>query len=199
MNSVSQSQNKKLSNQKDIYKKQRKNVKFESISGLESFAIIHHAYSTPFNDLLRNKINKNRKKVLYAIIICNWIFVIEMILWLIPSYSRFITRFIPDYTYLMHKNDRNSMLISGIAYLATFHYFQTDFVMNESTSYYLHDINLLKNGWANRLNKKKLKNIKFRCTLLYQTIKIVCPTLKLMVSFFTIIIHIVGYFDNKIK
>ena len=199
MNSVSQGQIKKLSNQKDIYEKQRKNVKFESISDLESFALIHHAYSTPFNDLLCNKMNKKKKRVLYAIIIFNWILVIEIILLLIPSYSEFITCFIPAYTYLMHKNDRNSMLISGIAYLTTVHYFQTDFAINESTSYYLYDINLLKNGCANRLNNKKLKKIRFRCALLYQTIKFICPMLKLMVSLFTIVIHIVGYFDNKIQ
>ena len=48
---------------------------FESISKIESFALNHFIYSTPFNQLFNRKINVKRKRIVMMILGLNWVLI----------------------------------------------------------------------------------------------------------------------------
>lgn len=104
-----------------------KDNEFDSIYKMESYALNHFAYSTPFNDLFMRKIDKKRKRIFILIVILNWILPIELLLWMmIPRINQFVSRFTVNYTE-MHEHDKNSVLIKSIGNLAAVFLFLNGF------------------------------------------------------------------------
>lgn len=170
-----------------------KDNEFGSISKMESYALNHFAYSTPFNYLFMGKINKKRKRIFIIIVILNWILPIELLLWMIPQINQFVSYFTVNYTE-MFKDDKNSILIQAIGNLAAVFYFQTDFAWNESEAHYLREINRLKNGWTNRLSRTNITKMKMRSELIYKIVfQFMIPFIKLSSMIFNLSYYIIGY------
>ena len=170
-----------------------KDNEFDSISKMESYALNHFAYSTPFNDLFMGKIHRKRKRIFILIVILNWILPIELLLWMIPQMNQFVSRFTVNYTEML-KHDKNSILIQLIGNLAAAVYFQTDFAWNESEAHYLREMNQLKNGWTSRLSRTNITKIKMRCQFIYKIVfQFMIPFVKLSSFIFNLTYHIIGY------
>ena len=61
---------------------------------------------------------------------------------------------------------------------------KTDFLINESSTHILYDLNLLKNGFSNRLNKSNFQKMKIQSEFLYEILKINTPIVKIIFTLF---------------
>ena len=173
---------------------------FESISKLESYALNHLIYSTSFNKLVDGNFDLKRRRIVFVLLAFNWLLIILIFSKIIP----FITNVVPSYKidfFSLIKEDRNSYVIMTTAYLTAICYMKTDFLINESSSPILFDLNLLKNGYTNRLTKSNLEIMKIQSGFLYQIVKFVSPLAKIVfTSYFSIyFIMILCNFNDAFK
>ena len=167
---------------------------FESISKIESFALNHFIYSTPFNQLFNGKINVKRKKIVMIILGLNWVLIFLIFSKMIPVIKDIVPYKVELFSVL--KEDKKSYIIMITAYLTTIFYLKTDFLINESSSYMLIDVNLLKNGSTNRLNEKNLQKLKVYSEFVYRILNIFSKFAKICFTLFFSIYFFMVLFDN---
>ena len=166
---------------------------FDSIKQMETYALNHYCYSTCFDHLFRGQIDKKRRLTITLIVIFSWFLALEQFLWMIPGINDFVSLFTANYTYVV-RDDRDSILVMSICYMSTIFCLQTDYFINEKHQHYLRDINMLKNGKTNKLNKSNLRKIQIQSELFYKvTIKLLIPFMKIIVSLFAVCYHSYGY------
>ena len=168
---------------------------FESISKIESFALNHFIYSTPFNQMLNGKIDAKRKRIVMMILGLNWVLIFLIFSKMIPVLNEIILPYKVDFFSVL-KDDKNSYIIMTTAYLTTICYLKTDFLINESSSYMLIDVNLLKNGFTNRLNEKNLQKIKIYTKFVHRILNIFSQFAKICFTLFFSIYFFIILFDN---
>ena len=158
---------------------------FDSFSKMESFALNHFIYSTSFNKLFKGKINAKRRKIARILLGLNWLFVFLIFSKMIPVIKDIVPPYKVD-LFAVYNQDINSYIVMTAAYLTTIYCMKTDFLINESSSYILFDINLLKNGFTNRLNEKNLQKMKILSELLYRLLNVAMSLGKISFTLFII-------------
>ena len=143
---------------------------FESISKMESYALKHFVYSTPFNQLFKGKFDLKRRRIVVVLLVLDWLLIVLMVSKMIPVIKTLLRPYIMN-MFSVLKEDTNSFIIMASSYLITISYIKTEFIINESSSHLLYDLNLLKNGFTNRLNKSNLEKMKIQSEFSYQLVK----------------------------
>ena len=167
---------------------------FNSISKMESYALNHFVYSTPFNQLFKGKFDVKRRRIVIILLALYWLLVVLMISKIIPPIKTVLRPYMLD-MFSVLKEDTNSFIIMTSSYLITICYIKTDFIINESSSHLLYDINLLKNGFTNRLNKSNLEKMKIQSEFLYQFLKYVTSIFKIIFALFYLL-NIISVLNN---
>ena len=155
---------------------------FESISKMESYALKHFVFSTPFNQLSKGKFDVRRRRIIIVLLVLYWLFIVLMVSRLIPVIKALL-RYYGMNVFFILKENTNSFVVMTLSYLITIYYMKTDFIINES-SHLLYDLNLLKNGFTNRLNKSNLEKMKIQSEFLYQFVKYAAPIFKITFTLF---------------
>ena len=154
---------------------------------MESFALKHFIYSTPFNQLFKGKINAKRRRIVKILLGFNWLLIFLIFSKMVPILKDIVPPYKVNFFSVMNQ-DRNSYIIIAVAHLTTIYYMKTDFLINESSSYMLFDMNLLKNRFSNRLNEKNEQKLKIKSEFLYRILNVTMLQLGKVIStlFFTI-------------
>ena len=163
---------------------------FESISKMESYALKHFVYSTPFNQLFKGKFDVKRRRIVIVLLVLDWLLIVSMVSRMIPVIKTLLRPYIMD-MFSVFEEDTNSFIIMASSYLITISYIKTEFIINESSSHLLYDLNLLKNGFTNRLNKSNLEKMKIQSEFSYQLLKYGTPISKIIFNSFFLFYFII--------